>query len=86
MPCISQFFGMSIYIYYNDHAPPHFHVTYAEHEATILIDTLAIYSGALPRRARALALEWASLHREELAADWDLAQIGLPLNEISPLD
>ena len=51
MPCISQFFGVSIYIYYNDHAPPHFHASYAEHEAVISIDTLAIQFGALPRRA-----------------------------------
>jgi hypothetical protein len=86
VPCISQFFGVSIYIYHNDHAPPHFHASYAEHEAVISIDTLAIQFGALPRRARALVLEWASLHREELAADWELAEEGLPLREIDPLD
>jgi hypothetical protein len=46
MPCVSQFFGVSIYIYYNDHAPPHFHASYAEHEAVISIDTLVIQYGA----------------------------------------
>jgi hypothetical protein len=53
----------------------------------ISIDTLVIQYGALPRRARALVvLEWASLHREELLADWELAEEGLPLNDIDPLD
>ncbi|WP_353616310.1 DUF4160 domain-containing protein [Bacillus sp. es.034] len=26
MPKISEFGGISIYLYYNDHDPPHFHV------------------------------------------------------------
>ncbi len=56
MPCMSQFFGVSIYIYFNDHDPPHFHATYAEHEATILIETLAVQYGALPRRARRFSI------------------------------
>jgi hypothetical protein len=25
MPRISEFFGIAIYMYYRDHAPPHFH-------------------------------------------------------------
>ncbi len=86
MPCVSEFFGVSIYIYYNDHAPPHFHALYAEHEAAFIIDTLGIQFGSLPRRARALVLEWASLHRIELQIDWDLARQGLPLRRIDPLD
>ena len=86
MPCISQFFGVAIYMYYNDHVPPHFHAEYAGHEATFLIDTLEIRSGRLPRRARALVVEWASLHRAELHTNWDLARQGLPLQDIEPLD
>src|SRR4029077_4688113 len=34
MPRISRFYGIAIAMYYNDHAPPHFHVKYAEHEAS----------------------------------------------------
>ena len=33
MPRVSEFFGIAIYMYYNDHMPPHFHAEYAEHEA-----------------------------------------------------
>jgi hypothetical protein len=85
MPSVSEFFGIMIYIYYNDHAPPHFHAKYAEYEALFQIDTLEIYSGEIPARARALVLEWASLHRIELMEDWDLARQGDSLKTIEPL-
>ncbi|HEX7029874.1 MAG TPA: DUF4160 domain-containing protein, partial [Gammaproteobacteria bacterium] len=35
MPEISRFFGMVIAMFYNDHAPPHFHVKYGDREALI---------------------------------------------------
>ena len=73
-------------LYYNDHLPAHFHTRYAEHEATLVIDTLDVLSGHLPRRAYGLVLEWAALHRTELTANWDKAREGLPLNAIEPLD
>jgi Domain of unknown function (DUF4160) len=85
MPSISEFFGIIIYIYYNDHAPPHFHAEYAEREALFRMDTLEIYSGELPNRARALVVEWASLHRNELLENWERAKEGVPLKEIEPL-
>ena len=73
-------------MYYNDHAPPHFHAEYAGHEATFLIASLEYLSGELPRRARALVVEWASLHSAELQANWERAREGLPLEDIEPLD
>lgn len=85
MPSVSEFFGIVIYVYYNDHTPPHFHAKYADYEALFRIDSLEIYSGELPNRARALVLEWASLHRVELLEDWDLARRGDPLKRIEPL-
>jgi hypothetical protein len=42
MPEISRFFGIVIAMYYNDHAPPHFHVRYGQQKALIAIDSLAI--------------------------------------------
>ncbi len=42
MPCISQFFGIVIYMYYNDHTPPHFHAQYGGSEALYEIETLQI--------------------------------------------
>lgn len=86
MPEISRFFGIVIKMFYNDHLPAHFHAEYEEHEALIEIDTLAVYRGDLPRRALALVLEWAALHRAQLKQDWDLARTGQPPERIAPLD
>jgi hypothetical protein len=75
-----------ITMYYNDHAPPHFHAKYAEYRAEISVETLETMEGSLPRRALALVLEWAALHRRELLANWASARRGEPLSPIEPLD
>ena len=66
MPTISAFYGLVIRMFFNDHAPPHFHARYGEFEATIDISTLLVMKGELPRRALELAQEWAMIHRDEL--------------------
>ena len=86
MPEVSRFFGIVIRLYYNDHDPAHFHAIYGEHEALIAIETLAVLRGELPRRAMALVLEWAALHRQELRTDGEQARRGTPPAPIAPLD
>ena len=68
-PSVSEFFGIIIVMYYDDHLPPHFHAIYAEHEALVRIETLETLQGSLPARAHALVLEWAALHRLDLIED-----------------
>ena len=58
MPTISMFYGLLIQMFWDDHAPPHFHVMYAEYEVSIDIETLKVTKGHMPRRALALVLEW----------------------------
>lgn len=48
MPEISRFYGLVIYIFFNEHNPPHFHAIYNEYEAEIDIQTLEIIAGELP--------------------------------------
>ncbi len=86
MPELSRFFGIIIRMFYSDHEPAHFHAIYGEYEALIEIETLMVFRGSLPRRALALLLEWAALHRAELREDWQRARAGETLNEIEPLD
>jgi hypothetical protein len=86
MPRISRFFGIVIAMYNNDHNPPHFHAVYAEYEAEISIQTLEVLAGGLPRRALAIVLEWASLHRTELRDNWRIAQAGKTPQPIAPLE
>lgn len=86
MPVISRFFGIAIRMYFGDHAPPHFHARYAEHEAVISIEGLSVIEGRLPPRAQRLVTEWALLNRQALRDDWKRAQAGQPLQPIAPLE
>ncbi|MFT5721936.1 MAG: hypothetical protein ACI9W6_002254 [Motiliproteus sp.] len=86
MPTISEFFGIVIRIYYDDHNPPHFHAYYGEYEAIFSIQTMDMMEGQLPKRAKALVAEWALEHRQELSNDWELAAQHQPLNKIEPLE
>ena len=86
MPEISRFFGMVMAMYYNDHAPPHFHVRYGKQKAVIGIDPVQWLEGKLSPKARALVFEWAHEHQAELMADWELARQLAPLNKIAPLE
>jgi hypothetical protein len=85
MPELSRFLGIVIAIYYRDHAPPHFHAVYGEHEATIDIRTGAV-TGQLPRRALSHVEEWRQRHEAELLMAWDQAQAGVPPSKIEPLE
>ena len=86
MPTISLFFGIVIRMYYDDHAPPHFHGYYGDDSAIIEIESLCVREGHLPRRAMAMVLEWAGEHREELMENWRLAEAHRPLRRIEPLE
>jgi hypothetical protein len=85
MPLISKFYGILIYMYWGDHAPPHFHAEYGEFEALIEIETLKIYKGELPKRALRLVMEWAEQHKEELKKDWELVVNDMQPQKIEPL-
>lgn len=54
MPEISRFLGIIIFMYFDEHNPPHFHVKYNEHTAVMEIRTLNILAGYLPAKVRGL--------------------------------
>jgi hypothetical protein len=86
MPIISRFFGIIIRMFFNEHAPPHFHAEYGEHRVVIDIRSLEVMEGRFPRRALELVLDWAELHQDELMEDWDLCQQRQQPREIAPLE
>ena len=86
MPTISAFYGILIQMFWQEHAPPHFHALYAEYEAVIDIRTLETIRGSLPRRALALTLEWAALHQDDLMEDWKLCETRQNPRKIPPLE
>jgi hypothetical protein len=71
MPEISRFLGIIIFMYFDEHNPPHFHVKYNEHAAVMEIKTLNILAGYLPARVRGLVEEWAELNKSELLEMWE---------------
>jgi hypothetical protein len=86
VPRISFFYGISVYMYWNEaqHARPHFHARYAGQAASVDLDGNVI-AGSLPRRAQALVGEWARLHRTELEANWERARSEQKLEPVEPL-
>lgn len=86
MPRISAFYGIAIYMYYRDHAPPHFHAIYGEFEATVSIETGEILDGRMPRRARSLVSDWLEAHRGDLQTVWELARDNQPLPAVPGLE
>ena len=73
-------------MFFDEHAPPHFHAEYGDFAATVVIATLQVSAGTLPRRALALVLEWAAQHRAELLEDWELCEKHQQPRKIQPLD
>jgi hypothetical protein len=85
MPEICRFFGIIIAVFYDDHNPPHFHARYNDQKISIEIETLKILEGSIPPRALGMVMEWASVHKEELMEDWNLAKSNRPPKKIEPL-
>lgn len=85
MPEISRFYGISIYMYYFDHNPPHFHVVYNEYEAIYGLDLLNLIDGYVPKRVNALVKEWAKINYDELKNNWNRCRFGMKIIKIKPL-
>lgn len=86
MPRISEFYGISIYMYFRDHHPPHFHAFYGQFEGTIGIENGEVLHGYLPKRALRLVQSWRSTFRRELLRNWTHARRHEKLESIPPLD
>ena len=88
MPRISSFYGISIWIYYDEiqhRGRPHFHARQGESEASFDIDDLTTLAGGLPPVAARLVREWGRMHRDELLENWRRAGEHRPLKPIAPL-
>lgn len=70
MPTIAIVDGVKIQMFYDDHAPPHFHATIGGEEAWIVIRSLDVLHGSLPPAKLRRVLAWAHDHQGELALNW----------------
>ncbi|MBR3813046.1 MAG: DUF4160 domain-containing protein [Spirochaetaceae bacterium] len=48
MPVVSEFEGIEICLYFDDHLPPHFHAKYAGQEALVETENSCVLKGAIP--------------------------------------
>ena len=84
MPTISRFFGIVIFMNYNDHLPPHFHARYQDQEVTVEIET-GLVQGRMSRRELRMILEWSELYQRELMINWERARARQSLQSVPPL-
>ncbi len=66
MPEICRFYGLIIYMFFVDHNPPHFKVTYNDFEANILIKNGKNLNGILPINKLKLVPAVVKIHKNEL--------------------
>jgi hypothetical protein len=82
MPTIAAVDGVTIRMFYDDHAPPHFHAITGGQEALVAIRTLDVIRGSLPAAIERRVLEWARQHQRELALNWIRCQRAEPPERI----
>ncbi|MBQ6090877.1 MAG: DUF4160 domain-containing protein [Lachnospiraceae bacterium] len=85
MPVVSEFYGIKISFYYDDHNPPHFHADYNSQKILVDIVKGRVIKGAFPSKQLKFVLAWAEIHKDELLKNWELAKQSLPVSKISPL-
>lgn len=72
MPTLSQFYGISIKMYFweSEHNPPHIHATYGGEIMEFSISSGKSLGGNLPKHVKKLVQLWLDEHREELLEIW----------------
>lgn len=87
MPKISEFYGIKIFIYWNDqihHNLPHFHAFYGEFEAAFTLDG-ELLIGKMPKTAKKLIKMWAVENHKLIEYTWSQAVMKKPLTAIRGL-
>jgi hypothetical protein len=70
MPRLVRLSRVSIYVYADDHLPPHFHVLGADTDIQVGIETLQVMRGDYKAAAYVEAIEWAAANQPLLRAKW----------------
>jgi hypothetical protein len=86
VPVISQFYGILIRMFFNDHQPAHFHAVYAEYELLVGISPIIVLDGQAPNRVRSMVLEWTALHQLELLSNWERCRNAEAPMTVEPLE
>jgi hypothetical protein len=85
VPIISVFFGIVIRMFYKEHEPAHFHAEHQGQQGKFDLEGKMIAGNIHSKTALRLIRRWASVHRQELQANWKRMKGGRPLEGIEPL-
>jgi len=85
MPVLSKFYGIVIRMLFIRPFIVHFHVIYENCELIVSVVPLRIIQGDAPGRVRAMVLEWAAQHQEELMQAWHRLSAAQQPRPIEPL-
>jgi hypothetical protein len=71
VPRIATFDGISIYIYADDHNPPHVHVYHGDDSGLLVIATGELLTGSVAGKVHRQAVEWLEQNRAHAREKWD---------------
>lgn len=86
MPTVAYFLGISVRMFFNDHAPPHFHVRYQGFRARVRIEDGEVIDGRVPLTVARILREWSALRREALMRNWQAARTDGTMERIAGLE
>lgn len=87
MPIISDFYGITIRMYFKDnqqHKLPHLHANYNQYRAIFDFEG-NIIEGKFPNNKTKIVQAWIEIHNEELIKLWELLVEGKEGFKIEPL-
>jgi hypothetical protein len=71
MPRIAFFFGISIYMYIDDHGVPHCHDIYNDYAAAFRIDNGEVIAGQMPPKQNKKIKSFIMSNQAELMDKWN---------------
>ena len=71
MPRIAFFFGISIYMYMDDHGIPHCHGVYGDYAGSFSIEDGELIAGEMPPRQAKKIKEFILSNKPELMEKWN---------------
>lgn len=73
-------------MYWNDHAPPHFHAYYQGFEGLFSIESGDIIEGQMSPGPKRILKAWTLRHQRELLENWERARLMQSLNLVQGAD
>ena len=71
MPTIIVIFGINLFIYPNDHNPPHVHAFYGDQKACFYIENGEMFRGKIPYKKAKIVQDFIAKYKEELLVEWN---------------